>query len=105
MELEYTPRQFRFLVRDNGRGIDPDVLKSGRDGHWGLPGMRERAERIGGQLHVWSSATAGTEVVLSVPAHIAYADYKSNGLPRWMKHLYTRTSQATPPETKAGGQR
>ena len=72
VELEYAPRNFRFLVRDNGCGIDPDVLRLGRDGHWGLPGMRERAERIGARLHVWSSAQAGTEVVLSIPSHIAF---------------------------------
>jgi signal transduction histidine kinase/ligand-binding sensor domain-containing protein len=72
VELEYTSKQFRFLVRDDGRGIDPDVLKQGRDGHWGLPGMRERAEWIGAKLHVYSSAAAGTEVELSVPNHIAF---------------------------------
>lgn len=81
MELEYRARSFRFLVRDNGCGIDDAVLRSGRDGHWGLPGMRERAERIGGQLHVWSSATAGTEVVLTVPAHVAFAQGTSNPSP------------------------
>ncbi|MGC4051774.1 MAG: two-component regulator propeller domain-containing protein [Paludibaculum sp.] len=72
VELEYTSKQFRFLVRDDGRGIDPDVLKQGREGHWGLPGMRERAEWIGAKLHVYSSAAAGTEVELSVPNHIAF---------------------------------
>lgn len=72
VELEYAPRQFRFLVRDDGRGIDPEVLRQGREGHWGLPGMRERAEWIGGKLHVYSSTHAGTEVELSVPNHIAF---------------------------------
>ncbi|MBC7926868.1 MAG: hypothetical protein H7039_14545 [Bryobacteraceae bacterium] len=72
MELEYAGRQFRFLVRDNGHGIDPEILNRGRDGHWGLRGMRERAERIGGQLHVWSSFAAGTEVQLSVPGNLAF---------------------------------
>ncbi|QOY85562.1 sensor histidine kinase [Paludibaculum fermentans] len=72
VELEYTSKQFRFLVRDDGCGIDPQVLKQGREGHWGLPGMRERAEWIGAKLHVYSSASAGTEVELSVPNHIAF---------------------------------
>jgi ligand-binding sensor domain-containing protein/signal transduction histidine kinase len=72
VELDYTTRYFRFLVRDNGCGIAPDVVESGREGHWGLPGMRERAESIGGQFHVWSSAAAGTEVVLSVPGSVAF---------------------------------
>jgi signal transduction histidine kinase len=72
VELEYAAKQLRLLVRDNGCGIDPELLRAGREGHWGLPGMRERAERIGGQLRVWSSAAAGTEIELSVPRHLAY---------------------------------
>ena len=59
-------------IRDNGHGIDPQVLDKGRDGHWGLAGMRERATRIGGLLKILSSATAGTEVQLSIPSTIAF---------------------------------
>lgn len=81
VELEYTSKQFRFLVRDDGRGIDPEVLKQGREGHWGLPGMRERAEWIGAKFHVYSSASAGTEVELSVPNHIAFGGKRAG----WMK--------------------
>ena len=72
VELEYAPRRFRMVVRDDGCGIDPQVLRAGREGHWGLPGMRERAERIGARLSVWSRAGAGTEVALSVPNSIAF---------------------------------
>ncbi|HTB12509.1 MAG TPA: two-component regulator propeller domain-containing protein [Bryobacteraceae bacterium] len=72
VELEYAENRFRVLVRDNGCGIDPVVIQSGRKGHWGLPGMRERAERIGASLRVWSGATAGTEVELSIPGHVAF---------------------------------
>ena len=57
-------------IRDNGCGIDPQMLEKGRDGHWGLAGMRERATRIGGLLKILSSATAGTEVELSIPSGI-----------------------------------
>jgi signal transduction histidine kinase/ligand-binding sensor domain-containing protein len=84
MALEYELRRFRLLVRDNGCGIDPSVLRSGREGHWGLPGMRERAERIGGQFHVWSSASAGTEVELSVPGAVAFQERSSIG---WMRRI------------------
>jgi len=45
---------------------------SGRTGHWGLPGIRERAQRIGSRLEFWSETGAGTEVELTVPAAIAY---------------------------------
>ncbi|HXB69385.1 MAG TPA: two-component regulator propeller domain-containing protein [Candidatus Acidoferrales bacterium] len=72
VELVYSPSQLRILVRDDGCGIDPRILKSGRDGHWGLSGMREKAEQIGARLHVYSGAAAGTEVELCVPGHIAF---------------------------------
>jgi signal transduction histidine kinase/ligand-binding sensor domain-containing protein len=72
MELEYSTRHVRMLVRDDGKGIDEQVLRTGRDGHWGLSGMRERAQRIGAGFQVWSRGGAGTEVELSVPNHVAF---------------------------------
>jgi signal transduction histidine kinase/ligand-binding sensor domain-containing protein len=72
VELRYSPSQLCILVRDDGCGIDPHILESGRDGHWGLSGMRERAEKIGARLHLCSSASAGTEVELTIPASVAY---------------------------------
>jgi signal transduction histidine kinase len=83
VELEYSDKQLRVLVRDNGCGIDPHVLRSGREGHWGLLGMRERAERVGGHLRIWSSAAAGTEVELSVPGHVAFELSAPTFLQRW----------------------
>jgi len=62
----------RVRVRDNGKGIDPEFMKEGRSGHYGLAGMRERAERIGGKLDVWTGPGAGTEIQLSVPGNIAF---------------------------------
>jgi signal transduction histidine kinase/ligand-binding sensor domain-containing protein len=59
--------------RDDGKGIDPSVVeRGGRPGHWGLPGIRERARQIGAHLEVWSELGAGTEVELSIPGSIAY---------------------------------
>ena len=59
--------------------IDPKVLKEGGSaGHWGLRGVRERAERIGAQLDFWSEAGAGTEVQLTVPASVAF-EARRNG--------------------------
>jgi signal transduction histidine kinase len=72
VELEYAPKCFRMVVRDDGCGIDPQVLHAGREGHWGLPGIRERAERVGARLRVWSRPAAGTEVALSIPNSIAF---------------------------------
>ena len=72
--IQYGPDLFRLRIRDDGKGIDPAVLQEGaRAGHWGLPGIRERAKRIGAQLKLWSENGAGTEVELTVPASVAYA--------------------------------
>lgn len=72
VEVEYANRHLRVVVRDNGSGIDPQVLHSGREGHWGLPGMREKSESIGARLRLRSRVGAGTEVELVVPGSIAF---------------------------------
>ena len=88
-ELRYDDDAFLLIVRDDGKGIDPKVLKDhGRAGHWGLPGLYERAEGIGARLDIWSEAGAGTEVRLMVPAAIAYE--KSGGGGRFKLFRKTR---------------
>jgi signal transduction histidine kinase len=72
LELHYSASQLRVLVCDDGCGIDQQVLEAGRAGHWGLSGMRERAQRIGATLKFVSRKPAGTEVELSVPGNIAF---------------------------------
>jgi ligand-binding sensor domain-containing protein/signal transduction histidine kinase len=76
VELNYSSAAFRMVVRDDGCGIDPQTLETGRDGHWGLSGMRERANRIGARLRLFSSVDGGTEVELSLPGHLAFHDPK-----------------------------
>jgi len=72
-EITYRDSEFLLHVRDDGSGITPEVVNRGaRAGHWGLPGMRERAKTFGGTLEVWSQDGAGTEIELMVPASIAY---------------------------------
>jgi signal transduction histidine kinase len=72
-EITYGDSEFLFHVRDDGIGIAPEVIDRGdRAGHWGLPGMRERAKSFGGKLEVWSEHGAGAEIELIVPAAIAY---------------------------------
>ncbi len=74
-EIRYDDRLFRLRIRDDGKGIDLKVLQQGeRARHWGLPGIRERAKQIGAQLDFWSEAGAGTEVELTIPASVAYAN-------------------------------
>ncbi len=80
MEVELTyGRDLVLRVRDNGKGIPADMASSGRDGHYGLRGMDERAAHVGGVLTLSSSTYAGTEVELIIPGKIAFADAAS----RW----------------------
>jgi signal transduction histidine kinase/ligand-binding sensor domain-containing protein len=73
VEIRYDERQLRLRVRDDGKGIDAQHLnEGGRAGHYGLPGMRERAKLMGGKLAVWSELDSGTEVELKIPASRAY---------------------------------
>jgi signal transduction histidine kinase len=71
-DITYSERLLRLRIRDDGKGIDPKLLDAGRDGHWGLAGMRERAEQIGARLDIWSEVGAGTEVELRIPGPVAY---------------------------------
>src|SRR5215470_15917162 len=74
VEITYDARQFRLRINDDGRGVDPEVLeKGGRAGHWGLPGMRERARKMGAQLEFWSRPGTGTEIELRIPGATAYS--------------------------------
>ncbi len=98
VELRYDERQFRLRVRDDGKGLDSTVLRDGgREGHFGMPGMRERAEVIRGKLTVWSAAGSGTEVELVVPAANAYEGSPSSGrLSRFAQKLRRQTAPSHP---------
>ena len=93
VELEYASSGLRVLVRDSGVGFDPKLLQFGRDGHWGLSGMRERAKRINARLRVWSRPTAGTEVELTVPAHIAFVSKPSGVVSKWMSKWLPKSKE------------
>lgn len=83
VELRYAASQFRILVRDNGRGIDADILRSRCGELGGLCTMRERAERIGGKLRVSSSVASGTEVDLRIPGRLAFESNRSHIASNW----------------------
>ncbi|MDL2407766.1 two-component regulator propeller domain-containing protein [Rhizobium calliandrae] len=73
-EFVYGRHMFSLRVGDNGKGLDERIVDAGvRKGHWGLPGMRERAESIGGTMEVLSRSGRGTEIVVNIPAKTAYA--------------------------------
>ncbi len=86
VEIDYLSRNLRVLVRDNGCGIDAHVLKTGREGHWGLAGMRERAERIGAKFQVLSRINAGTEIQLGIPGKLGFEGVS----PGWFASLSSR---------------
>jgi signal transduction histidine kinase len=101
VEVKYSARQLRVQVRDDGCGIDPQILNAGRDGHWGLPGMRERADQIGARLHVYSRVGAGTEVDLCVPGHIAFEGHTGRGR-RWFEKRNPPPTESQAPSAKNG---
>jgi signal transduction histidine kinase len=90
-EIDYGGNNFRLLVRDDGCGIDPTLLDAGRQNHWGLPGMRQRAEAIGATLRLRSRSGAGSEIELIVPGSIAFV---ASSRPRslWRRWLSRETA-------------
>jgi signal transduction histidine kinase len=82
VEIRYGEGQFRLLVRDDGKGLDEAAVgRAAGAGHFGLSGMRERAEIVGGRLEVRSRIDSGTEVELSIPGSIAYGETERR---RWL---------------------
>ena len=71
-EIVYGQRVFQLRIRDDGEGIPAEIVEQGRSGHYGIPGMRERARQIGADLTVWSRAGAGTEIEISLAGSVAY---------------------------------
>jgi PAS domain S-box-containing protein len=86
-EITYGVREVRLRIRDDGKGVDAQHLYSGRARHWGLAGMRERAEQIGAQLDLWSKVGAGTEIELRIPGSLAY------GAPSGRVGMFGRSSK------------
>jgi signal transduction histidine kinase len=67
IHLAVAGRKLSLSVADNGRGFEQDEAFSEVGGHFGLLGMRERAERLGGELQLHSEPGQGTEVEVTVP--------------------------------------
>ncbi len=86
IEIEYTSDNLSLRIRDDGKGIDEQVRIDGKlRGHWGLPGMHERAAKIGGKLNVWSRKDNGTEIEMTVPAKSAYLMVEVKLVPMWLQ--------------------
>lgn len=85
VEIRYDARQLRVRVRDDGKGMAPEVLRTGgKEGHFGLSGMRERAELVGGKLTVRSGLDTGTEVEFSASGSRAYS--RPSPARSWLLH-------------------
>jgi signal transduction histidine kinase/ligand-binding sensor domain-containing protein len=88
--IHYEPRQLRLVIHDDGKGIPSDTLARQRlAGHFGLPGMRERAAIVKGRLEVRSAIGFGTEIELRVPSAIAYS---ASARPSWSR-VFRRTNR------------
>jgi signal transduction histidine kinase len=72
VEFSYAPRSLKMKIEDNGIGIDEIVQTMGKVGHWGLSGMRERAQRIEAAFAITSSKNSGTTIDIRVPGRFAY---------------------------------
>ena len=84
LELHYNPESLTLRVRDDGDGMEEDVVRDKkRAGHWGLPGMYERAEKLGGTVTLWSKIESGTEIEVTVPGTV-YRKANTPLVPEWL---------------------
>ncbi len=74
LDILYQPAHFFMSVSDDGQGFDRQTQLRGRDGHWGITGMRERAQSIGGRLNILPNAPCGTTVEVALLGPIAYSE-------------------------------
>jgi signal transduction histidine kinase len=77
IELRYG-RDLILRFNDNGVGIDPDVMDVGKQGHFGLQGMKERSARIRARITITSTLNAGTQIILNVPGDAIYRREKKS---------------------------
>jgi signal transduction histidine kinase len=82
IELEFSPQQVLLQIHDDGKGFDPDTCTGPKDGHFGLLGIRERTERMGGHLKITSAPYAGTSIRVEIPTapRDGEASTMSNGI-------------------------
>jgi len=92
VELKYGS-DLTLQMKDNGVGFDPTIVDHGKEGHFGLTGMRERAARIGAKLTLTSSARSGTEVNLIVPGKIIFPKSRTSTLAKLKSLLFAAGSQ------------
>jgi signal transduction histidine kinase/ligand-binding sensor domain-containing protein len=94
-EITYTASLLRLCVRDDGKGIDEPIARDARPDHYGLPGMRERAARVGGALNIWSRPGTGTEIELKIPGSKAYGTSGERWLPLFRRRGNSKKAGST----------
>ncbi len=90
IDLTYS-QSLTIRIRDNGVGIDPAYATKGKEGHHGLQGMRERAERIQGKLTILSSPESGTHISVIVPGSVSFL-HPDTGILANLRRLYRPAS-------------
>ena len=89
LEIRYGTAALSLLVRDDGIGIEESALvETGRAGHFGLVGMRERAAKISSRIEIFTRPGAGTEVQLRVPATMAYRSRTLDKSKSWLARIF-----------------
>jgi signal transduction histidine kinase/ligand-binding sensor domain-containing protein len=86
--IQYQEKGLHVMIRDNGVGIDSAILEAGRFDHYGLSGMRERAERLGAEFNVASALNSGTEIEIFVEGAIAYKNPAQARSLAWLKKIH-----------------
>ena len=66
------------------------MLERGKPGHWGLTGIRERAQNVGGKAQGMEPAGAGTEIELLIPAQLVYRSVPTESRWRRLKRFALR---------------
>jgi len=95
IEIHFNEAELRLCVRDDGRGFDIDQIKrEPADGHFGLIGMYERAEGIGGKLKIVSRHFEGTQVILQIPRRCAYEEVQPPGFRARLSRLWRPPTDA-----------
>jgi signal transduction histidine kinase len=88
LELTYGRDSFALSITDDGDGIPNRVLLAGgKDGHWGMAGMKERAKALGGSIKIGNHEPKGTEVVFDLPSRRAYMVPSGFSLRHWLRSL------------------
>jgi signal transduction histidine kinase len=67
IQWQFTPGNVVLKISDNGHGFDPNACAGPKDGHFGLLGIRERTERLGGRLQITSQPGSGTSISVEIP--------------------------------------